>query len=243
MPAPSWQYHEPDHPGADFDALAEIYDRNMQKYRDIQGEIQEIMDFLDLKSDQTVLEIGTGTGEFALAAARHCRKVYAVDLSAGMLKYARKKAESRGIDNVEFLAGGFLTYQHQGEPLDCVVSQIALHHLPDFWKQIALLSIAGMLKEGGRFCLRDVVYSFEISEYKNYFTKFISQASIRGGDEFAHLMSDHVKNEYSTMDWIMEGMIDRAGFEPTKAKKEHGFFALYLCTKTGVKNHLEVEQD
>jgi len=223
MTTPIWQYHEPDHPGSDFDALAEIYDRNMQKYRDIQGEIKEIMDFLDLKSDQTVLEIGTGTGEFALAAAGHCRKVYAVDLSAGMLKYARKKAESRDIDNVEFLTGGFLTYQHQGAPLDCVVSQIALHHLPDFWKQIALLRIAGMLKEGGRFCLRDVVYSFEISEYKDYFTKFISQASIRCGDEFAHLMSNHVKNEYSTMDWIMERMIDRAGFEQTKAKKEHGF--------------------
>ena len=61
MTAPTWQYHEPNHPGADFDALAEIYDRNMQKYRDVQGEIEELLDFLDLQPDQAILEIGTGT--------------------------------------------------------------------------------------------------------------------------------------------------------------------------------------
>ena len=150
MPAPAWQYHEPDHPGANFDALAEIYDRNMQKFRDVQGEIVEILDFLDLQPDQSVLEMGTGTGEFALAAARHCHGVYAVDLSAGMLRYAEKKAQARGVTNVEFRQGGFLTYRHEGEPLDGIVSQIALHHLPDFWKQIALLRIVGMLSEGGK---------------------------------------------------------------------------------------------
>ena len=47
MPIPSWQYHEPDHPGADFDAIAEEYDQNMRKVRDIQGEIDEVLDFLD----------------------------------------------------------------------------------------------------------------------------------------------------------------------------------------------------
>jgi putative AdoMet-dependent methyltransferase len=232
MPASAWQYHEPDHPGADFDALAEIYDRNMQKYRDVQGEIEEILDFLDLKPDQNILEIGTGTGEFALTAAGRCERVYAVDLSNGMLRYAEKKAASRAVRNVEFLPGGFLTYQHQGAPLDAVVTQIALHHLPDFWKEIALLRMAEMLKEGGKFCLRDVVYSFEIQEHEKFFAKFVSKASEKGGPEFARMMSDHVKNEYSTMDWIMRGMIERAGFDVSHEEHKNGFFALYLCTKT-----------
>jgi putative AdoMet-dependent methyltransferase len=229
MSAPDWQYHEPDHPGADFDAMAEIYDRNMQKFRDVQGEIDEVLDFLDLRPDQSILEIGTGTGEFALAAAHHCRKVYAVDLSAGMLRYAEKKAGARGVANVEFLPGGFLTYRHEGEPLDGIVSQIALHHLPDFWKQIALLRMRKMLKDGGKLCLRDVVFSFEPEDHEKFLDDFISKAEEKAGPNFARSISDHVKKEYSTMDWIMQGLIERAGFRVLQTRKSHGFFALYLC--------------
>lgn len=238
MPDPSWQYHEPDHPGANFDALAEIYDRNMQKFRDVQGEINEILDFLALRSDQSILEIGTGTGEFALAAARQCRKVYAVDLSAGMLRFAEKKAGARGVANVEFLPGGFLTYRHEGEPLDGIVSQIALHHLPDFWKQIALLRMADMLADGGKLCLRDVVYSFDPAEHEKFFDYFISKSAEKAGPQFARSISEHVKNEYSTMDWVMQGMIERAGFEIKRATHSHGFLAIYLCMKTRRKEFL-----
>ncbi len=232
MSAPAWQYHEPNHPGANFDALAEIYDRNMQKYRDVQGEIDEILNFLALRPDQSVLEIGTGTGEYALAAARQCHKVYAVDLSPGMLRYAEKKAHARGVSNVEFLPGGFLTYRHEGAPLHAIVSQIALHHLPDFWKQIALLRMAEMLADGGRLCLRDVVYSFDPGIHEEFLDEFISKAAKKAGPQFARSILSHVKNEYSTMDWIMRGMIERAGFKIEKAKHSQGFFALYLCTKT-----------
>ena len=230
MTIPKWQYDEPDHPGADFDALAEIYDRNMQRYRDIQGEIQEILDFLDLQSDQTVLEIGTGTGEFALAAASRCAKVYAVDLSSGMLRYAKKKAESRCIGNVEFIQAGFLTYCNPVS-FDAVVSQIALHHLPEFWKQIALNRMADMLRDGGKFFLRDMVYSFDIRDYENAFESYITRASEIAGGEFAGRISDHIKNEYSTMNWIMEGMIERAGISIIRKEYSDAFIGAYYCLK------------
>jgi cyclopropane fatty-acyl-phospholipid synthase-like methyltransferase len=230
MTIPNWRYHEPDHPGADFDALAEIYDRNMQNYRDIHAEIREILSFLNLQPNQTVLEIGTGTGEFALVAARHCSKVYAVDLSEGMLRYAKKKARSRGINNVRFLQDGFLTYQNS-TPVDAVVTQLALHHLPDFWKQVALMRMADMLMDEGKLCLRDVVFNFDIIDYEDSIEGYILRASEMMGDEFASRIAAHVKNEYSTVDWIMEGMIERAGFRVVWKDYKDGFMGTYFCIK------------
>lgn len=231
MTTPNWQYHEQEHPGADFDAIAETYDQTMQKFRDVQGEIREVLAFLDLQPNQTILEIGTGTGEFALAAARHCAKVYAVDLSTGMLEYARKKAVSRGVSNVEFIQGGFLTYEHHASPLDAVVTQVALHHLPDFWKQIALIRMAGILRAGGKLCLRDVVYSFDVNDHESFFEGYILKASEAVGLEFAERIEAHIKNEYSTLDWIMKGMIERADFRIESEEHRDGFVGLYLCSK------------
>ncbi len=230
-PAPDWQYHEPSHPGADFDSLAEIYDKNMQKLRDIKLEISEVLNFLELQPDQTALDLGAGTGEFALAAAGHCSKVYAVDLSAGMLRYAGKKASAQKVNNVEFMQGGFLTYEHNGPPLDAVVTQIALHHLPDFWKQVALMRISGMMKDGGKFFLRDMVYSFNLSEHKMFFDGYLSRVSAVAGHEFSKSIVAHFRNEYSTLGWIMEGLIERAGFEIERAEYTDGFIGAYFCRK------------
>jgi ubiquinone/menaquinone biosynthesis C-methylase UbiE len=228
-----YQYQEQEHPGADFDALARGYDEAQSEFRDIKGEIGEIVEFLDLKKDQTLLEIGTGTGELALAAAPHCARVYAVDPSAGMLQCARIKAVSRGVDNVDFLQAGFLTYQHRGAPLDAVVSQLALHHLPDFWKLVALNRMAGMLTEGGKLCLRDVVFSFDVREYESFFSSYLEEVSKNVDPEFAGRVALHVRREYSTMDWILEGMIERAGFKVERVRKTEGFLGLYLCRKMG----------
>jgi putative AdoMet-dependent methyltransferase len=226
-----WQYQEPDHPGADFDSLAKTYDSAQQKFRDIQGEIQEILDFLNLNKSHTVLEFGTGTGEFAIRAASVCSIVYAVDLSDGMLRFAENKAKSNGLTNIDFIKGGFLT--HSQTPLvDAIVTQLALHHLPDFWKQIALSRMADMLSDGGKLCIRDVIYSFQIKDYERSIDRFISISSEKVSEEFADRIISHIKNEYSTMDWIMEGMIERAGFNIDRKYYSEGFIGTYFCTKT-----------
>lgn len=231
MTSPQWQYQEPDHPGMNFDAVAPSYDRNMQRFRDIQGEIEEILSFLNLMPDQTLLEMGTGTGEFALAAARHCARVFAIDISPGMLNYARNKAQERAIDNIRFLSGGFLTYRHEDEPLDAIVSQIALHHLPDFWKQIALLNMASMLRPGGKLCIRDIVYSFDPCDYERQIERFIARLGEKAGPGFALRMTSHINKEFSTMNWIMRGLIERAGFAIEREEHKEGFLGLYLCRK------------
>ncbi|VVB92264.1 Ubiquinone/menaquinone biosynthesis C-methyltransferase UbiE [uncultured archaeon] len=155
-----WQYNEMKQVGTDYNDVANVqaYDMQMQKLRDIKKENETIIKTLNLISDRTLIEFGTGTGNFAIEAAGQCKKVIAIDVSPQMLEFAQKKAGQKGILNVEFHNAGFLTYNHSGAKVDAVVSQLALHHLPDFWKLIALKRIFGMLKNRWeiflkRYCL------------------------------------------------------------------------------------------
>ena len=232
MNFPEWQYDELKQVGIDYTEQSEVqvYDSQMQRLRDIKKEVEEFMKSTGLTYDRTVLEIGTGTGELALEIARYCTKVFAADVSPTMLQFARQKARDRDVSNIEFHDGGFLTYTHAGEPLDVIVSQLALHHLPDFWKLIALKRIYAMLKNGGKFYLRDVVYSFE-GNHHEFFESWINGVKEAAGERMAKDLATSIKEEYYTFDWIMEELLQRAGFIIEKAEHKDGFMAVYLCSK------------
>jgi SAM-dependent methyltransferase len=120
-----------------------------------------------------------------------------------------------------------------GEPLDAAVTQIALHHLPDFWKQVALINMAGMLKPGGRLFIRDLVFSLKLEKYASTIDRMLERFREAGGDGMAGKVANHIRNEYSTFDWVMEEMIYRAGFVIESADYGDYFIASYLCTRTG----------
>jgi SAM-dependent methyltransferase len=78
-----------------------------------------------------------------------------------MIEHLRAKAARFGAHNLEPVRAGFLTYEHRGEPADFVYTRNAVHHLPDFWKAVALNRISAFLKPEGVLRLRDLVDSFE----------------------------------------------------------------------------------
>ncbi|MCX9010629.1 MAG: methyltransferase domain-containing protein, partial [Candidatus Methanoperedens sp.] len=101
---PVWQYDEMQQVGTDYtdEVQVEAYDRQMQKLRDVNEETEAIIKSIDLKRNDTIIEIGTGTGSFAIEAAQHCGKVIAIDVSPRMLEFAQQKARMMGVTNVEF---------------------------------------------------------------------------------------------------------------------------------------------
>ncbi|MHB1126931.1 MAG: class I SAM-dependent methyltransferase [Bacillota bacterium] len=229
---PNWQYEELKQVGVDYTDLEEVqaYDLQMQKLRDMRSEVAAFIKCVGLQPDHAVLEIGTGTGELALSIAQNCSKVYAVDVSQVMLDFARQKATERGLTNIEFCHGGFLTYDHVGDPPDVVVTQLALHHLPDFWKLIALRRIHTILRQGGKLYLRDTIYSFS-GDHKAFLNNWISGIKDVAGEVMARDVEIAVRDEYSTYDWIIEGLLERAGFSIDSAHYQEGFMAIYVCTK------------
>jgi putative AdoMet-dependent methyltransferase len=211
---PKWYYNELEQVGVDFENQAEVesYDRN-QPSNSAEGSL-ELLRFLGIQQDHIVIEFGTATGNFAIEAARHCRFVHAVDVSKAMLEYARKKAVKQNVNNVSFHHGGFLSYIHEGEKVDFIVTKYAFHHLPGFWKQLALLRMAEMLKPGGKLYLEDVIFSFAPEEYETSINSWIDKVAKPGGEGFTREQFEmHVREEYSTYAWIIEGMLEKAGFE------------------------------
>jgi ubiquinone/menaquinone biosynthesis C-methylase UbiE len=227
-----WLYDETVQTGTNYRDEAEVraYDERMGKLRDVVPEAEEIRGAIAATSGSTVWEIGTGTGECALHLARSCKKVIATDVSPAMLAYARRKAADRNIANVVFERGGFLSGYAPEDPVDAVVSQLALHHLPDFWKARGLSLIAVKLRPGGKFFLRDVVYPPEAAVTDVYFRTAIDASREKAGETGAKMTIEHIKKEYSTLDWVLEGMLERAGLLILR-KEVSGFLTSYLCER------------
>ncbi|MDK2984525.1 MAG: hypothetical protein PWQ96_167 [Clostridia bacterium] len=73
---PKWFYDEKRQIGTDYSNAREVetYDFQMQKIRDVKREIQDIKSAIDLDGCRSVLEIGTGTGEFAIEVSKYCKE-------------------------------------------------------------------------------------------------------------------------------------------------------------------------
>ncbi|MFJ8813483.1 class I SAM-dependent methyltransferase [Amycolatopsis thermoflava] len=183
---------------------------------------------LALLDGHTVVDLGAGTGRFAMAAAKRFDRVVAVDVSPAMLAVIR----SAGLPNVECVQAGFLTYEHRGEPADAVFTRHALHQLPDFWKAIALHRIAGMLRPGGLLRLRDLIYDFQPGETETVLRDWFDQAAT--DPEVGYTRDDlaeHVRTEHSTFRWLLEPMLDAAGFEVLDARFTGRVYGAYTCQK------------
>lgn len=227
----SWQYDEFKQVGVDYEDPAEVeaYDSRHAQFRDVDAECTSILDALSVTPQSVVIEFGTGTGAFAIHAAKRCASVYAVDVSGPMLEFVQRRADNAGLNNITFCHAGFLTYEHNGIFGDALVTSMAFHHLPDFWKGIALHRMNGMLRPGGLMYIHDVV--FVQADAETNISRWIDQLGEIGGTQLRDEVAAHVREEFSTFDWIMDGLIERAGFRILSKEMVAGVIGTYLCEK------------
>jgi ubiquinone/menaquinone biosynthesis C-methylase UbiE len=207
-----WQYNEFTQVGKDYSRQDEVadYDARHSDFRDIEGEGSAALDSLGVGKNDVLVDFGSGIGIFAIQAASRGARVCAVDVSEAMLAYAKNKAEKAGVANINFCHGGFLTFEYDGPAADFITTTFAFHHLPDFWKGIALKRIYQMLKPGGRFFIHDAVIE-EDNAIENI-SALIDKLSSAGGDFAREDAEGDFRKEYSTYDWVMDGLLTRAGF-------------------------------
>lgn len=185
---------------------------------------------LGLGADSLVLDFGAGTGQFSLAAAPFCERVIAIDVSEPMLARLQAKLARLRLENVELARGGLLSYEHALRPADFIYSRLALHHLPDFWKALALSRLRAMLSAAGLLRLCDVVYDFDPDAAPERIEAWCATGGESSEADWSRAeLEEHVRDEHSTFSWLLEPMMQRSGFQIRQAEySQDGIFAKYL---------------
>ena len=106
-----------------------------------------LIEALDVHSTERVLDVATGSGNAALAAARRGCAVTGVDYVPALLERARRRAEAEGL-TVEFVEGDAEALPFPDASFDVVSSVFGSMFAPDQEKTAA--ELARVVKTGGR---------------------------------------------------------------------------------------------
>jgi len=115
-----------------------------------------ILDSLRITEGQTIADIGSGGGYFALEFARRVGasgRVFAVDSKRKYLDFIRRQSERAGLDNIEFILAESGGVGLPASSVDLIFARNVFHHLPEPAEYFGNLGAA--LKPGGRVAIID----------------------------------------------------------------------------------------
>jgi|SRR5579859_2381314 len=224
MLARDWYYNERRRLGLD-SAVASIYDR----HDDSDARARAALAMLGVEPGWRIADIGCGSGVLACEAALMGADVDAIDISPAMLALAELQARERKVA-IRTQSAGLLSFSYQPETYDLIVSEFALHHLPDFWKAVALARIFAALKPGSSFYLRDIVF-VSMPEGPERSVEQWADFNIKNHGFSRDSVVAHMRDEYSTFGWVIERLLTDAGFTLTSVDYHAPLHGTYLLRK------------
>lgn len=158
-----------------------------------------------------------------------------------MIDKARKNATKRGYTNVEFIKGDIENMPLPDSFIDVVVSNCVLNLLPE--KDRIFKEIYRVLKEGGHFCISDVVlngvfpkeFTDNASMYAGCIASAIQKDDYLGEIEKANFTD--IKIERTKTVVIPEDVLQEHLDESTIEKYKKGNVGIYSITVTGYRNN------
>jgi ubiquinone/menaquinone biosynthesis C-methylase UbiE len=133
---------------------------------------------LPLSADLEVLDVATGTGEFARALAPHVARVTGIDATDAMLEKGERFVRQHEISNITFQKGTVEDLPFESESFDTVTSRYAFHHFAD--PKPVLSEMARVCKKGGHILVVDIVLpERETAAEYNYYEWLCDQSHTR----------------------------------------------------------------
>jgi SAM-dependent methyltransferase len=161
-------------------------------------------EYAGIQLGNSVLDLGSGAGNdcfVARALVGDTGYVAGIDFTETMIEKARENARKLGYTNVDFIQGDIENIPVRFGVVDVVISNCVLNLVPD--KPKAFSEIFRVLKQGGHFCISDVVLQGELPKGLK------TDATMYAGCVSGALP----KEEYL-------GIIEEAGFVNIDVKKE-----------------------
>jgi protein-L-isoaspartate(D-aspartate) O-methyltransferase len=113
-------------------------------------------ELLELKGDERVLEVGTGSGYQAVVLGELAKEVYTVEIVEPLAMAAKKRIEELGYKNITVrVSDGYLGWPEMA-PFDAIVITCAPDHIPR--------PLLEQLKDGGRMVLPVGIFSQDLKK-------------------------------------------------------------------------------
>lgn len=221
-----------------FDHIAPAYDKlNRRLSWDIdRGWRRKAISQLAPFHPQTILDIATGTGDFAILSVEmlHPTRLVGADISEGMMSIGRKKVEERGLqDIINFEKEDCLCLSYKDNSFDAVTAAFGIRNFADLDKGLA--EMFRVLKPGGHLSIAELTtpVTFPMKQlfriYSHAFLPVYGRLVSKDDSAYSYLTKTI---EAFPQGERMMGILQKAGFRQTQFRRlTFGICTIYFATK------------
>ncbi|MBQ3744796.1 MAG: bifunctional demethylmenaquinone methyltransferase/2-methoxy-6-polyprenyl-1,4-benzoquinol methylase UbiE [Prevotella sp.] len=185
---------------------------------------------------QTLLDIATGTGDFAILAAEMLRpqKLVGADISEGMMEIGRKKVREKGLqDIISFDKEDCLHLSYQDETFDAVTAAFGIRNFADL--DSGLQEMQRVLRKGGHLSIVELTspVSFPMKQLFHVYSHTVLPVYGRliSKDTSAYSYLTKTIEAFPQGEQMVE-ILHKAGFSEASFKRlTFGICTMYFATK------------
>ncbi len=221
-----------------FDNIASTYDTlNHRLSWDIDKYWRrKAIELLRPHSPHSVLDIATGTGDFAIQAARmlNPRQLVGVDISEGMMQVGREKVAGMGLDGViRFQREDCLGLSFADNTFDAVTAAFGIRNFQNL--EQGLREMCRVLRKGGHLCVIELTTPVRFPMRQLFYVYAHTVLPIYGRliskDASAYSYLTHTIEAFPQGE-VMVDILRSVGFaEATFRRMTFGICTLYFATK------------
>ena len=221
-----------------FDNIAPTYDKlNHRLSWDIdKGWRRKAIRQLEPYKPQTLLDIATGTGDFAILAAEMLRpeRLVGADISEGMMEIGRQKVKAKGLqDIISFEKEDCLTLSYPDGSFDAVTAAFGIRNFADLDK--GLMEMCRVLKEGGHLSIVELTtpVNFPMKQLFHVYSHTVLPIYGRliSKDTSAYAYLTKTIEAFPQGERMVE-ILKKAGFKEASFKRlTSGICTMYFATK------------